>query len=237
LTLSPDPRLGKGGQDMPKKKDISATYNAPKEFEGKRYTGMTVGRTHHWYYDKGDWKEKKVTPDKWELTYTTVKRRAGRAPKGSGAPVGTGYHWFILAHQYIEKLNANDYMTQMVGLKYKIAHKSVGKVAWNASRNAQKKHLIEILKSLIAEMEANPEQLTPIPLKLEYKNDRYEGTAIPVPAACEKGACFDLDITLNKKHIGIIRRAGDKWKITELKSQGLANAIGSQITEWYQKAA
>jgi hypothetical protein len=128
-------------------------------------------------------------------------------------------------------------MTQMVGLKYKIAHKSVGKVAWNASRNAQKKHLIEILKSLIAEMEANPEQLTPIPLKLEYKNDRYEGTAIPVPAACEKGACFDLDITLNKKHIGIIRRAGDKWKITELKSQGLANAIGSQITEWYEKAA
>jgi len=45
---------------MPKKKDISATYNAPKEFEGKRYTGMKVGRTHHWYYDKGDWKNYKI---------------------------------------------------------------------------------------------------------------------------------------------------------------------------------
>jgi hypothetical protein len=69
---------------MPKKKDISASYNSFKEFEGKRYTGMKMGRTHHWYYDKGDWKEKKVTPEKWELTYTTVKRRAGRAPKGAG---------------------------------------------------------------------------------------------------------------------------------------------------------
>lgn len=216
---------------------MSASYNAPKEFEGKRYTGMKVGRTHHWYYDKGDWKEKKVTPEKWELTYSTTKRRAGTAPEGSGVPVGTGYHWFILAHQYVEKLNANDYMTQMVGLKYKLAHKRADKDAWNASGTAQKKHLVGILKSLIAELEANPEQLTPIPLKVEYKSKLYEGTAVPVPAACENGVCFNLDITLNKKHIGVIRRADDKWKITELKSQGLANAIGEQITAWYQKAA
>lgn len=86
----------------------------------------------------------------------------------------------------------------MVGLKYKLAHKSVGKNAWIASGNARKKQLVEILKSLIAELEANPEQLTPIPLKLEYKDNLYEGTAVPVPAACDKGACFYLDITLNK---------------------------------------
>jgi hypothetical protein len=227
----------KVGVPMPKKNDTRTSYNSLKEFEGKRYTGMKVGRTHHWYYDKGDWKEKKVTPEKWELTYSTMKRRAGRAPEGSGVPVGTAYHWFILAHQYVEKFNANDYMTQMVGLKYKLAHKSAGKNAWSASGNAQKKQLVEILKSLIAELEANPEQVTPIPLKLEYKNELYEGTAVPVPAACEKGACFNLDISLNKKHIGVIRRAGDKWKITELKSQGLANAVGEQITQWYKEAA
>jgi hypothetical protein len=34
-----------------------------------------------------------------------------------------------------------------------------------------------------------------------------------------------------------MRRSGDKWKITELKSQGLANAIGHEIDAWYQKAA
>src|SRR4051812_15048779 len=57
-------------------KNLAASYNTPKKFEGKRYTGMKVGRTHHWYYDQGDWKEKKVTPEKWELTYSTTKRRA-----------------------------------------------------------------------------------------------------------------------------------------------------------------
>jgi hypothetical protein len=28
------------------KKDISKTYNEYKEFEGKQYTGMKVGRSH-----------------------------------------------------------------------------------------------------------------------------------------------------------------------------------------------
>ena len=59
-----------------------ASYNRAKEYKGQRYTGMAVGRTHHWYYDKNDWKEKKVTPEKWEFAYSTTKRRAGRAPRG-----------------------------------------------------------------------------------------------------------------------------------------------------------
>ena len=176
-------------------KDLSASYNKTKQFQGKRYTGMAVGRTHHWYYDQGDWKEKKVTPEKWELTYSTTKRHTGKAPEGAGVPVGTAYHWFILAHQYVEKLNANDYMTQMVGLKYKLAHKRAEKDTWNASGKAQKKHLIEILQSLIAELQREPEQLTPIPLSVEYKNKLYQGTAVPVPTACEEGACYNLDVT------------------------------------------
>jgi hypothetical protein len=36
--------------------DIAATYNAFKEFEGRRYTGVKIGRGHKWYYDKGEWK-------------------------------------------------------------------------------------------------------------------------------------------------------------------------------------
>jgi hypothetical protein len=40
------------------KGDSSVSYNKFKEFEGKQYTGMKVGRTHKWYYDKGEWKEK-----------------------------------------------------------------------------------------------------------------------------------------------------------------------------------
>ncbi|MDW0148603.1 MAG: hypothetical protein QOK59_07970 [Nitrososphaeraceae archaeon] len=78
------------------KKDISKSYNQFKEFEGKKYPAVKVGRTHKWNYDKGDWKEKKVTPDKWQFNYNVTKRRAGTAPEGSGVPVGMEYHWYIL---------------------------------------------------------------------------------------------------------------------------------------------
>lgn len=131
------------------KKDISKSYNQFKEFEGKKYTGMKVGRTHKWYYDKGEWKEKKLTPDKWQFTYNVTKRRAGNAPEGSGVPVGTEYHWYILANQSVKKLDANNYATSMIGLKYKLAHKRAERNNWSSSDNAQRKKLIEILEELI----------------------------------------------------------------------------------------
>jgi hypothetical protein len=134
------------------KKDISKTYNEYKEFEGKQYTGMKVGRSHKWYYDKGEWKEKKITPDKWEFTYAVNKRRAGHAPEGSGVPVGTEYHWYILAHQNVRKLDANNYTTSMIGLKYKLAHKRAEKEKWNATDNTQSKRIILVLQELIDQL-------------------------------------------------------------------------------------
>jgi hypothetical protein len=134
------------------KKDISKTYNEYKEFEGKQYTGMKVGRSHKWYYDKGEWKEKKITPDKWEFTYDVTKRRAGHAPEGSGVPVGTEYQWYILAHQNVRKLDANNYTTSMTGLKYKLAHKRAEKDKWSTTDNAQRERLIQILQELIAQL-------------------------------------------------------------------------------------
>jgi hypothetical protein len=134
------------------KKDISKSYNEYKEFEGKQYTGMKVGRSHKWYYDAGEWKEKKITPDKWEFTYAVNKRRAGQAPEGSGVLVGTEYHWYILAHQNVKKLDANNYTTSMTGLKYKLAHKRAEKEKWNASDNAQRKRLIQVLEELIGQL-------------------------------------------------------------------------------------
>ena len=134
------------------KKGISETYNELKEFEGQQYTGMKVGRSHKWYYDKGEWKEKKITPDKWEFTYDVTKRRAGNAPEGSGVPVGTEYHWYILAHQNVRKLDANNYTTSMSGLKYKLAHKRAEKDKWSTTDNAQRERLIQILQELIAQL-------------------------------------------------------------------------------------
>ena len=96
---------------------------------------------------------KKLTPDKWEFTYNVTKRRPGNAPGGSGVPVGTEYHWYILANQNVKKLDANSYTTSMLGLKYKLAHKRADKNNWSQSDSTQRKRLVGILKELIKQVE------------------------------------------------------------------------------------
>ncbi len=214
-------------------KDITASYNAFKDYKGQFYTGMKVGRSHKWNYDKGIWKETKITPERWELVYDVIKRRAGHAPKGSGVPVGTAYHWFILSHQYVEKLNADDYTTSMIGLKFKLAHKRAINNKWSASDATQRKHLIGILKSFIEELESEPEKTVPIQLDFEYKSKRYTGVAVPVMSSCSEGSCMQLDLRLNNKHLGVIRSTKDGWRMTGMK-QGIVTAIGEQINQWYQ---
>ena len=132
--------------------DVAKTYNAFKVFEGRKYTGMKVGGRHKWYYEKGEWNEKKVAPDRWELSYAVPKRRAGHAPPGSGVPVGTEYHWYILAHQNVRKVDENTYTTALTGLKYKLGHKRAGSETWSASESAQRRHLVKILQEMIGDL-------------------------------------------------------------------------------------
>lgn len=138
---------------------LTKSYNEVKSFNGQQYTGMKIGRSHKWYYDKGEWKERKVTPDLWQFDYAVTKRRAGRAPEGSGVPVGTEYDWYIAAHQTVTKLNANDYTTSMTGLKYKVAHKRAGSEKWSATENARKKRLVKFLRDLIDSIERGEEEI------------------------------------------------------------------------------
>jgi hypothetical protein len=144
-------------------KDIAATYNAYKEFEGKRYTGMKIGRSHKWDYDAGEWIDKKITPEEWEIHYNVTKRRRGNAPEGSGVPVGSQYHWYIIAHQNVTKLNANDYSTSITGVKFKLAHKRADKETWSASTTAQRRHIIKILQKLAADLEAEDAKVISLP--------------------------------------------------------------------------
>jgi hypothetical protein len=140
------------------KSDPSVSYDEFKNYEGRKYTGMKVGRSHKWYYDQGEWKEKKITPDLWQISYAVTKRRAGRAPEGSGVPVGTEYHWYIVAHQNVAKLNANDYTTSMTGLKFKVAYKKAGNGKWSASANAQRKRMIRFLQDVIEDLEKQQDE-------------------------------------------------------------------------------
>jgi len=135
------------------KSDPAISYNDFKEYEGQRYTGMKIGRSHKWNYDQGVWTEKKITPDLWQIGYAVTKRRAGRAPEGSGVPVGTGYHWYIVAHQNTTKQTANDYTTSLTGLKFKIAHQRAGSEKWSATPRTQRKRMIMFLRSVIADLE------------------------------------------------------------------------------------
>jgi hypothetical protein len=133
--------------------DLAVSYNEFKDYEGQRYTGMKIGRSHKWYYDRGEWKEKKITPDLWQIGYAVSKRRAGRAPEGSGVPVGTEYHWYVLAHQNVAKQTANDYTTSLTGLKFKIAHKRADSGKWSATSRTQRKRMIMFLRSVLADLE------------------------------------------------------------------------------------
>lgn len=155
-----EPRGSANGKGNGAKKSTKkGSYDVFKEHEGTRYTGMKIGRGHKWRYDEGDWIEKKLTPEKWEIRFTTVKRRKGHAPEGSGVPVGTEYHWYVLADQTAKKLDANNYATDMVGHKFKLAHKRADKGTWSASESAQRRHLVKILKQMIEDLEksATPE--------------------------------------------------------------------------------
>jgi len=211
------------------KKNLGASFNKLKSFNGQLYSGVQIGRGHHWHYDAGDWKETKITPDLWEISYAVTKRRVGKAPDFSGVPVGTEYHWYILAHQTAAKLNANDYDTKMMGLKFKIAHKRADKGKWSASGPTQRKYLIKFLKEYIEQLEK-----TPVELEFEYNGQKYKGEGIPVTQTCTKGFCYELDISLNNEILGIIRYGKSGWKMDLVKDQKLIDAIGAEVMKWFE---
>lgn len=213
---------------VPQKKK-ARSYDAVKEFRGARYTGMAIGRGHQWNYDAGEWKESKITPDLWEFSFAVTKRRAYKAPEGSGVAVGSGYHWMILAHQNVFKLNANDYTTAMSGLKYKIAHKRATKGTWSAAAPAQRKRLIAFLEDHLKQLKAEP-----VPLEFDYRGIVFKGEAIPVQGSCHDGICDQHDITLNNQHIGLIRCIKSGWRMSGVRDTGLIEAIGHELFLWYE---
>ena len=138
-------------------------YDDVKDFEGEEYSGMAVGGQHTWHYTDAVWRERKIAPDAWEFTLTSVKKRDRPAPPGSGAAVFTEYHWYLLAHQWVRKIDADSYTTFMSGLKYKVAHKRPHWRAWsdeypgNASSRDQ---VLEILEEAADRLRADRDPRT-----------------------------------------------------------------------------
>ena len=127
------------------------------------------------------------------------------------------------------KLNEDDYTTVLSGLKYKIAHKRAAKGNWSASSAAQRKTLLKFMKEMVAQLEKSP-----VPLKFTYKDVEYTGEGIPVPGTCKDDVCYDLDINLNGRHIGILHRLKNSWKIEGVEDEKFVNTIGDIVTLWYE---
>src|SRR5712692_1526396 len=136
-------------------------YDDLKEFEGETYTGVAVGGEHTWLYPNGLWRETKVAPGRWDFTFQSIKERERSAPPGSGVPVGTQYHWYILAHQRVRKIDADSYTTLMSGVKYKVAHKRPHWRKWSSEypdQPSETEKLMHVLEETLARLrESAPE--------------------------------------------------------------------------------
>ncbi len=145
------------------------TFDEIKWFNGQRYTGASVGSAHLWNYPNGVWEETKITPDQWRIKFSSVKCRTNPAPEGSGAPLGTGYHWYIMADQCVRKVSKDEYQTLMEGLKFKIGHRRPYWKNWSYTypeQSSYRQKLIGILRQTLQQLEADATAATKVQLPL-----------------------------------------------------------------------
>ena len=78
---------------------------------------------------------------------------------GSGAGIGSAYHWYIGADQCVRKVGDDEYQTFMSGLKFKVGHRRPHWRKWSYEYPEQKSKIIIIeetlnyLRDLIGEVE------------------------------------------------------------------------------------
>jgi hypothetical protein len=73
-----------------------------------------------------------------------------------------------------------------------------------------------------------------VPIEIEYRGYVYTGEGTPISSSCGEGVCFELDITLNHIHIGVIHYTANGWRIHGARDQELVDSIGRQIFLWYE---
>lgn len=138
---------------------MAESFDARKSWHGRSYTGMKVGRGHHWDYE-GKWVERKIGPDLWEVDFRATKTRKGKgAPEGSGAPVGTEYLWFFVpTTQVARKMDANTYQTRLSGLKWKLGFRPATSTSWDfqwaRTGETARQRAIRILEQTLADLKA-----------------------------------------------------------------------------------
>ncbi len=136
------------------------SFDDIKTFNGKQYSGMRIGDSHVWDYNNAVWEETKITPDLWQIKFGAIKGRKVGAPEGSGVPLNTAYHWFIMADQRVVKINKDQYQTLMEGAKFKIGHHRPYWKNWSYAYPGQlsyRQRLIQILTGALERLEKDEE--------------------------------------------------------------------------------
>lgn len=132
-------------------------YDDAKSHRGRRYTGMRVGGHHDWTYEGGRWQETKLAPDEWSFSFASPKHRRWKAPEGSGAPPGTMFHWLLVAHQRVRKVDEDTYETFMEGAKWKLAHRRPQWPRWSSEYPGQpdaRRRMIAVLEETLERLKA-----------------------------------------------------------------------------------
>jgi hypothetical protein len=73
-----------------------------------------------------------------------------------------------------------------------------------------------------------------VPIEFEYKGQTFSGEGVPVAQTCEKGFCYELDVSLNNDTLGIIRYGKSGWKMDLVKDQKFVDAIGAEIMKRFE---
>lgn len=76
--------------------------------------GVKTGYKAWWKY-KGVWKEKKVKPGNWKLSFRATKNR--KAKSFGSHPIGRRIRWKIIGFQDVIKTKKGQYQTHLYGNK------------------------------------------------------------------------------------------------------------------------
>jgi hypothetical protein len=74
-----------------------------------------------------------------------------------------------------------------------------------------------------------------VPLEFDLHGTHYAGLAKPLTTSCDADVCYELDVTLNGKHLGNIYCGKElKWMLRGSADQELVDKIGEIILLWYE---
>jgi hypothetical protein len=71
-------------------------------------------------------------------------------------------------------------------------------------------------------------------IEFGYDGKEYKCEGVPVVRTCEKGFCYELEVSLNNDTLGIIRYGKSGWKMDLVKDQKFVDAIGAEITKYFE---